>query len=156
MNKLLHNVIGIVKSKNTIGKTFSTIIENRNKRKFKPYQKKENNIIEINKNTHKKKWDDLINENDYKKRKETIPKRIREMVWTTYNSTVFESKCYVDWCDNKINVFNFQVGHDIPESKGGTLDINNLKPICGSCNLSMGNKYTITEWSKLVKIVENN
>ena len=49
-----------------------------------------------------------------------------------------------------INVFDFQCGHNIPESKGGTLDINNLKPICGSCNLSMGNKYTITEWSKLV------
>lgn len=156
MNKLLHSVMDIVKSKNTIGKTFSTIIENRNRRKKKPYQKKEKNVIEINKNTHNNKWTDIIDENDYKKRKETIPKRIREMVWTTYNSTVFESKCYIDWCDNKVNVFNFQVGHDIPESKGGTLDINNLKPICGSCNLSMGNKYTITEWSKLVKIVEND
>ena len=156
MNKLLHSVMDIVKSKNTIGKTFSTIIENRNRRKKKPYQKKEKNVIEINKNTHNNKWTDIIDENDYKKRKETIPKRIREMVWTTYNSTVFESKCYVDWCDNKVNVFNFQVGHDIPESKGGTLDINNLKPICGSCNLSMGNKYTITEWSKLVKMVEND
>jgi len=82
--------------------------------------------------------------------KEHIPKRIRELVWTTYNREVYSNKCYVTWCNNIINVFNFQVGHDIPESKGGTLDINNLKPICGSCNLSMGNKYTITEWCKLV------
>lgn len=84
--------------------------------------------------------------------KEHIPKRIRELVWTTYNGEVFTNKCYVYWCDNKINVFNFQTGHDIPESKGGTLELDNLKPICSSCNLSMGNKYSITEWSKLIII----
>jgi hypothetical protein len=84
--------------------------------------------------------------------KEAIPKRIRELVWTTNNGETFTHKCYVSWCDNNINVFNFQVGHDIPESKGGTLDIDNLKPICASCNLSMSNKYTICEWSQLINI----
>jgi len=82
--------------------------------------------------------------------KDIIPKRIRELVWTTHNGKVFSHDCYVTWCHNKINVFNFQVGHDIPESKGGTLDIDNLKPICSNCNHSMGNKYTIKEWNKLV------
>ena len=38
---------------------------------------------------------------------------------------------------------------DVPESKGGSLDINNLKPICARCNLSMGDKYTIEEWNNL-------
>jgi hypothetical protein len=84
--------------------------------------------------------------------KEAIPKRIRELVWTTNNGETFTHKCFVSWCDNNINVFNFQVGHDIPESKGGTLDINNLKPICSNCNLSMSNKYTIKEWSQLINI----
>ena len=88
--------------------------------------------------------------------KEQIPKRIRELVWITYNGEVFTHKCFVLWCENNINVFNFQTGHDIPESKGGTIDINNLKPICSSCNLSMGNKYTITEWSKLVIVKDTN
>jgi len=90
--------------------------------------------------------------------KEPIPKRIRELVWTTNNGETFSHKCYVTWCDNTMNVFNFQVGHDIPESKGGTIDIDNLKPICASCNLSMSNKYTITEWSKLIdmKHIEDN
>ena len=93
-------------------------------------------------------------------KKETIPKRIRELVWTTHNTEVFSNKCYVSWCNNIINVFNFQVGHDIPESKGGTLDIDNLKPICGNCNLSMSNNYSIKEWSNLIKnnksISDNN
>jgi hypothetical protein len=79
-----------------------------------------------------------------------FPKRIREVVWNTYNGETYSSKCYVPWCNNIINVFNYQVGHDIPESKGGTYDIGNLRPICSNCNLSMGNKWTIQEWGKLV------
>ena len=39
----------------------------------------------------------------------------------------FEKKCYIPWCTNIINVFDFHVGHDVPESHGGALDINNLK-----------------------------
>lgn len=79
-----------------------------------------------------------------------LPKRIREVVWSTYNGETYSSPCYVPWCHNMINVFNYQVGHDIPESKGGTYDIGNLRPICINCNLSMGNKWTIQEWGKLV------
>ena len=85
-----------------------------------------------------------------------LPKRIREVVWTTYNGEIYSSKCYVPWCENIINVFNYQVGHDIPESKGGTYDISNLRPICSNCNLSMGNKWTIQEWSKLINNTTTN
>ena len=109
--------------------------------------KEKEKIKDIIKKIHKKHEKD-----EQHKHKETIPKRIRELVWTTNNNETFSHKCYVSWCDNNINVFNFQVGHDIPESKGGTLDIDNLKPICSNCNLSMSNKYTITEWSKLIDI----
>ena len=45
----------------------------------------------------------------------------------------------------------FQVDRDQPESKGGTLDINNLKPVCARCNLSMSDNYTIEEWNQLTK-----
>ena len=131
----------------------------KNKEKKKKYIPKK---IKINTNNFKYKTkNNSINTNllkeitkDIEKKthnyKEPIPKRIRELVWTTNNGETFSHKCYVSWCDNIINVFNFQVGHDIPESKGGTIDIDNLKPICTSCNLSMSNKYTITEWSKLI------
>ena len=82
-------------------------------------------------------------------RKTKIPKAVREQVWLTYFGKIFERKCFVSWCTNIINVFDFHVGHDQPECKGGTLSINNLKPICARCNLSMGSKYTIQEWDRL-------
>lgn len=48
-----------------------------------------------------------------------------------------------------MNVFDFHVGHNIPESRGGTLDLKNLRPICARCNLSMSNRYTIDQWNQL-------
>ena len=126
----------------------------KNKNKNKKINKKKNKTIKTIKTIKKIPKSKLINTDTdiiIHNHKETIPKRIRELVWTTNNSETFSTKCFVTWCENKINVFNFQVGHDIPESNGRTLDIDNLKPICSNCNLSMGNKYTITEWCKLVK-----
>lgn len=84
---------------------------------------------------------------NYKKKQ--IPKAIREQVWIKYIGKVYQNKCTISWCTNTIDVFNFQAGHNIPESKGGDISLNNLRPICGRCNLSMGNEYTIDEWDKL-------
>ena len=84
-------------------------------------------------------------------KKATIPKAIREQCWLNTIGKKYESKCYVKWCNNVMNVFDFHVGHDIPESKGGTLDLENLKPICARCNLSMSDTYTIQEWIQLTR-----
>tara|TARA_R110000803_G_scaffold75953_4_gene140319 strand:+ start:158 stop:448 length:291 start_codon:yes stop_codon:yes gene_type:complete len=84
-----------------------------------------------------------------KVKKANIPKAIKEQVWLNHNGEVFKKSCYINWCNNIINTFDFHVGHDIPESKGGTLDMFNLRPICARCNSSMGNKYTIEEWQEL-------
>tara|TARA_B110000285_G_scaffold7476_1_gene7753 strand:- start:2039 stop:2335 length:297 start_codon:yes stop_codon:yes gene_type:complete len=84
-------------------------------------------------------------------KKASIPKALREQVWIQTMGKIFENKCYVHWCDNIINVFDFHVGHDKPESGGGTLEITNLKPICARCNLSMSDNYTIEEWCNLSK-----
>lgn len=54
-----------------------------------------------------------------------------------------------------MDVFNFHVGHNIPESKGGDMVLENLRPICQGCNLSMGNNYSIDEWNKLGNNVIN-
>ena len=84
-----------------------------------------------------------------KSHKQKIPKAVREQVWRYYFGQVYNHSCYVKWCDNNIDVFNYHVGHNKPESKGGKLNIMNLRPICSRCNHSMGNRYTITEWEKL-------
>lgn len=86
-----------------------------------------------------------IFEKPYKKK--PIPKALREQVWLTYMGPVFEAKCKVGWCSNKMNVFNFQCGHNIPERKGGKTSLTNLIPICARCNISMGDRYTIDEWN---------
>ena len=92
-----------------------------------------------------------LKEDDKPYRKATIPRAIREQVWLKTCGRVYEHKCYVNWCENEINVFDFHVGHDKPESKGGKLDVSNLKPICARCNLSMSNNYTIEQWNNFNK-----
>lgn len=81
--------------------------------------------------------------------KEKIPKALREQVWITHVGKKFHTKCTVRWCKNTISVFDFQCGHNVPESKGGSLELSNLRPICARCNLSMNDSYTIDQWSQL-------
>jgi hypothetical protein len=81
----------------------------------------------------------------YKKKK--IPRAVREAVWLNHCGRKFERRCMTPWCKNNINAFDFQTGHNIPESKGGTTTLDNLIPLCSRCNLSMGNQYTFQEWS---------
>lgn len=61
---------------------------------------------------------------------------------------LFEGQCRVTWCKNTINAFDFQCGHNVPESKGGKTSLDNLVPICCRCNNSMGSQFTIDEWNK--------
>ena len=93
-----------------------------------------------------------IVENDVKKpKKEKIPSAVRKIVWNTYigkdNST---GKCLC--CNSEdISITNFECGHIKSEKNGGEVNIENLRPICGNCNKSIGrnnmdefmNKYKI-------------
>ena len=83
-----------------------------------------------------------------KKKKQRIPRALREHVWMRHNKNKFIVKCPIKWCRNRITCFNFHSGHNIPESKGGATNIRNLLPICAKCNLSMSNRYTIKQFSK--------
>ena len=81
-----------------------------------------------------------------KKRKAKIPAAVQEAIWITKMGRVFEGKCLTTWCPNTITVFDYHAGHNIPESKGGDISVENLFPICARCNTSMGDRYTFTEW----------
>jgi len=87
----------------------------------------------------------------YPMSRQKIPKAIRQQVWIQHFGKVFSHKCYISWCDNVIDVFNFHCGHNTPHSKGGSMELDNLFPICANCNLGMGDKFTIKEWCNSTK-----
>lgn len=60
--------------------------------------------------------------------KAPIPPDIRWAVWERDNYTC-------KWCGTRKHL---AVDHIIPESKGGTLDLDNLQTLCRSCNSSKG------------------
>lgn len=75
------------------------------------------------------------NEQYYKK---TIPISVKRQVWNNYvGEEIGKSKCYC--CKlTEITQMNFNAGHIISEKNGGEINANNLRPICQSCNSSMG------------------
>jgi len=71
------------------------------------------------------------------KSRRKIPKHVRDMVWARYiGADKAEGKCCV--CGRTIHITDFEVGHNKAKAKGGSDRIDNLRPICRRCNLSMG------------------
>lgn len=73
-------------------------------------------------------------------RRKKIPKRIRDMVWETYiGSNLSAHRCF---CCKKEMIWNtnFHCGHIVPASRGGKASVENLRPICARCNLSMSDQ----------------
>jgi 5-methylcytosine-specific restriction endonuclease McrA len=80
-------------------------------------------------------------------KKKNIPKALKEQIWLKqFGNNTFKAKCPISWCNNEITPFNYECGHNKPESKGGETKLENLIPICSKCNKSMSNNYTIDEW----------
>jgi hypothetical protein len=80
--------------------------------------------------------DNKIYLNKFKKK--SIPLPLKRQVWNTYiGEEIGKAKCLC--CKlTDITQLSFSCGHIIPESKGGKLILDNLKPICQSCNSSIG------------------
>jgi hypothetical protein len=67
-----------------------------------------------------------------------IPAKVRNDVWNMYiGDNIAQHKCL---CCKKTTIKNveFECGHVVAKSKGGGDEIQNLRPICSSCNKSMG------------------
>ena len=86
-----------------------------------------------------------------KTKKKKIPKQLRLQVWDTYIGEQYgTSFCYC--CRNeKIDKGKptWECGHIRSEAENGSIHINNLRPICKGCNLSMGTEHMkefITKW----------
>ena len=75
-------------------------------------------------------------------------KAVRRKVWEQHFGPVYSGKCVTTWCKQLINVWNFQVAHDVARSLGGPNTVNNLVPMCAECNGSMGTT-SLKEWNML-------
>jgi 5-methylcytosine-specific restriction endonuclease McrA len=68
-----------------------------------------------------------------------IPKQRRGEVWKSQFGTSTEGSCFC--CRKRMDVFDtWEAGHIIAHSRGGSIDADNLRPVCGSCNKSMGDE----------------
>ena len=80
-------------------------------------------------------------------RKKGIPKHIKTLVWNKYMGVSNSTSTCVSCRQVTIDCRSFHCGHVLSEAKGGDMTITNLRPICASCNLSMGtrsmNEFTL-------------
>ena len=83
--------------------------------------------------------DMIIEKKKYKKT--TIPPALRKKVWNKWiGETIGKAKCLC--CNhNYILQCEFSCGHVQSEFFGGKTELDNLKPICKSCNSSIGVKH---------------
>ena len=73
-----------------------------------------------------------------KTKKRSIPKVVKDLSWNKWvGEDVAKTKCLC--CGvNEIKMSSFHCGHIVAEVNGGKATMDNLKPICAACNLSMG------------------
>jgi len=92
-----------------------------------------------------------------KEKRPSIPKKIRQLVWNTHiGESTGMAKCLC--CNEKdISQMEFHCGHIISYYNGGADSVENMRPICASCNLSMGseNMNTFIERHQLTGNISN-
>ena len=78
-----------------------------------------------------------------KKIKKSLPTAVKDCIWNYYiGQHINIHKCFC--CKkNMIKIDDFHAGHVVAEAQGGGDNIDNLRPICSSCNSSMGKKDMI-------------
>jgi 5-methylcytosine-specific restriction endonuclease McrA len=75
-----------------------------------------------------------------KRKKDVIPKKVRDNVWLKYHGNSESGICYC--CGSVIQRYHagWHCSHVISDVKGGSETIENLRTCCRHCNLSMGNQ----------------
>lgn len=80
------------------------------------------------------------NPNTIRTGKTPIPKRLKTDVWDFYVGEEKGTALCMCCSHEKIKASHFECGHVISEFNGGTICIENLRPICSQCNRSVGKK----------------
>jgi hypothetical protein len=117
------------KIKKKVRKTSSEIKEKPNKKD----EKKE----AVNEVKSKKEKESSEESKPKKKTKEKIPATVKNSLWRKYFGENINGVCQCCKVE-PISIKNFDCGHIVSEKNGGSVTIDNLKPICRLCNSSMG------------------
>jgi 5-methylcytosine-specific restriction endonuclease McrA len=79
-------------------------------------------------------------------------KRSRKQVPVALRNAVIEARgdrCYC--CKRKLHFTEIEMGHIVSHDNGGDIDFENLRPVCGACNKSIGN-VNMDEYKRINKI----
>ena len=79
-----------------------------------------------------------VNKELFSNKKKKIPLTLRYKIWLNKYGESFNGDCYC--CSKEINITNFHCGHIISRKDNGPINENNLRPICQTCNSSMGSQ----------------
>jgi hypothetical protein len=77
---------------------------------------------------------DVLKDNDDRK----IDDELRDKVWEKRNGKLKDGKCFC--CQKSLNFKRFECGHIIAWSEGGRTVLENLEPICKTCNTKSQSK----------------
>lgn len=72
-------------------------------------------------------------------KKKSIPKKVKDDAWKKYIGNKNEVLC-ICCRTNLITPFEYHAGHIQSEANGGDVTVENIRPICSACNLSMGQR----------------
>jgi len=73
---------------------------------------------------------------DMPKKRRNLDIGEKAVLWERYCGEVYQGRCFC--CDRaNLTPFNFHCGHIQAFSKGGEDTLDNFRPICSNCNLSM-------------------
>lgn len=85
----------------------------------------------------------ICDKNSKPQHRQKIPASLRRAVWIHYCGERFRSKCQCCYTTT-IDVWNFHAAHVVADKNGGACQLDNLRPTCVSCNLSMGTTNLFT------------
>jgi len=65
-----------------------------------------------------------------------VPKSLKMELWRNHFGNRYHGSCFV--CKGQIKKDYFEAGHVVAVANGGTDTLENLRPVCITCNRSMG------------------
>ena len=95
--------------------------------------------------------DNSVPDHKFKKQKDVISPKLRILVWTRWYGEQPSGPCPLCKETIKIGKNGFHCGHITSEANGGLTILENLRPLCGTCNTKMN----AMNWMDYEKKIEN-